>query len=378
MRAIRTLCAVGICASWSMFSEPLFAQSSASGPPIDTESSPEISESVRAILKEGVKLAEAKNWPGAHAKFLEAFRQSDHYTIAANLGSMEIKMGKHREAAEHLAVYLRKVPADKVKDRMRALAFFEEAKKKVGAVQVRVNVNGAEILVDDRVAALSPPVDDVFVDPGPRFIKARKAGYKTAEAAIEASGGSTHQVALTLEKLPDTQKEAKAPPPKSTPKPAAAPPPEGEAFRPKREIIIAGVAVTAAGLLGGTIFALVSSGQGSSADERMNALIAKAGPNACAGGGGINATDCQTLTDLRSSRDTFGNLAAWSFILGGLAGAGTAVYTFVLPSVLKDEAPKPTDSGPPGPAAPAPAKIQARLLPVVTPSGGALFVSASF
>ncbi len=375
MRAIRTLCAVGICAGWVLAAGPGFAQSSASGPPIDTETSPEISESVRAILKEGVKLAEAKNWQGAHAKFLEAFKQSDHYTIAANLGSMEIKMGRHREAAEHLAVYLRKVPADKVKDRMRALAFFEEAKKKVGSVQVRVNVNGAEILVDDRVAAISPPVDDVFVDPGPRLIKARRAGYKPAESAIEAAGGSVHQVTLTLEKLPEEKPAVKAPPPKETPKPAVAPPPETEGFKPKREIIYAGIAVTAAGVLSGTIFALVSSSQGSSADERMNALIAKAGPNACVNGGGQNATDCQTLHDLRVSRDNYGNVAAWSFILGALAGAGTAVYTFALPSILRNEPTKPSDSSP---APSAPPKAQAKIVPVAMPAGGGVFVTGSF
>jgi hypothetical protein len=251
---------------------------------------------------------------------------------------------------------------------MRALAFFEEAKKKVGTVQVKVNVNGAEILVDDKVAALSPPVDDIFVDPGPRFIKARMAGHKSTETTIEAGQGTIHQVSLTLEKMAD--------PPISAPQPPAPPvkppPPAPEPFRPRKEIIITGVAVGAVGFLMGTIGAIVSTGNASSADERADRLRSVAGPNACVGG--QNAAECETLLSLRSSRDTWANLSAWSFVIGGLAGAGTAVYALVLPRVIKSTPSEP-DATEPEPAASRP---QARVVPAVMPSGGGVVVTGSF
>jgi tetratricopeptide (TPR) repeat protein len=338
-----------------------------SGPPTDAESSPAISDRARALYMEGIKAADAKNWSAAHAAFLEAYKQSDHYQIAANLGSMEVKLGRYRDAAEHLAIYLRKAPQDKVKDRMRALAFFDEAKKKVGTVQVRVNVNGAEILVDDKVVTLSPPVDDIFVEPGPRFIKARMAGHKSSETTIEASPGSTHQVALQLEKMGSTT----AAPPPPPPKPAPPPPPGPEPFKPKKELIIAGIAVGAVGILGGTIGAIVSSGYASSADERADLLRTSAGPNACAGG--QNASECETLHGLRSSRDASANFAAWSFIIGGLAGAGTAVYALVLPRVTTSRPSEP-DAAEPS----AGSKPTARVVPAVTPSGAGVFVTGAF
>jgi hypothetical protein len=339
-----------------------------SGPPMEAESAPAISDRARALYMEGIKAADAKNWAGAHAAFLEAYKQSDHYQIAANLGSMEIKLGRYRDAAEHLAVYLRKAPSDKVKDRMRALAFFEEAKKKVGTVQVRVNVNGAEILVDDKVVSLSPPVDDLFVDPGPRFIKARMAGHKSNETTIEAAGGSTHQVSLTLEKM------ASAAPPPPPPVKTAEPlpkPPSPEPFKPRKEIIIAGISVGAVGLLAGTISAIVSSGYGSSAEERREVLLRRpGGGTACLDP--ANVSECATLNDLWSSRDTWGNVGVWSFVIGGVAGAGTAVYALVLPRVMTSGPSDQSDSAEPAP------RPRAVVVPVVMPSGGGVAVTGAF
>lgn len=338
-----------------------------SGPPMEADTAPAISDRARALYMEGIKAADAKNWAGAHAAFLEAYKQSEHYQIAANLGSMEIKLGRFRDAAEHLAVYLRKAPSDKVKDRMRALAFFEDAKKKVATVQVRVNVNGAEILVDDKVVSLSPPVDDLFVEPGPRFIKARMAGHKSNETTIEAAPGSTHQVALTLEKMttdpPITAPSVKPPPPPSQP-------PAPEPFKPRKEIIITGVAVGAVGLLAGTISAIVSSGYASSAEERRDVLLrGSGGSNACLNP--ANASSCATLNDLWSSRDTWANLSVWTFVLGGVAGAGTAVYALVLPRVMT--------SGPSAPGAVEPEpKPRAMVVPAVMPSGGGVLVTGAF
>jgi len=338
-----------------------------SGPPMEAETAPAISERARALYAEGIKAADSKNWAGAHAAFLEAYKQSDHYQIAANLGSMEIKLGRHRDAAEHLAIYLRKAPSDKVKDRMRALAFFEEAKKRVGTVQVRVNVNGAEILVDDKVVSLSPPVDDLFVDPGPRFIKARMAGHKSNETTIEASPGSTHQVTLTLEKM-GTDPPIEAPPVKTAAPPSR--PPEPEPFKPRKEIIFAGAAVGGVGVLVGAISAIVASGYGSSAEERRDVLLrSPGGANACLDP--TKASECATLHDLRSSRDTWANVSAWSFLLGGLAGAGTAVYALVLPRVMTT-GPSASDAGESGP------KPRAMVVPAVIPSGGGIVVRGAF
>jgi hypothetical protein len=333
---------------------------------MEAETAPAISDRARALYMEGIKAADAKNWAGAHAAFLEAYKQSDHYQIAANLGSMEIKLGRHRDAAEHLAIYLRKAPSDKVKDRMRALAFFDEAKKKVGTVQVRVNVNGAEVLVDDKVVALSPPVDDLFVDPGPRFIKARMAGHKSNETTIEASPGSTHQVSLTLEKMASEAPPMLAPPVKTAAPPSK--PPAPEPFKPRKEIIIAGVSVAAVGVLAGTITAIVSSGYGSSAEERREVLLKRPG-GVAACNDPANASDCATLNDLWSSRDTWGNASAWMFVIGGVAGAGTAVYALVLPRVMTSGASAPSEPEP---------RPRAMVVPAVLPSGGGVFVTGAF
>lgn len=371
MRPTRALYAAFLCVGLT-FSGRTAAQSAGASAPM--EEAPQISDQARALYVQGMKAAEKKDWPAAHAAFLEAWKLNEHYQIAANLGSMEIKLGRNRDACEHLAIYLRKAPQDKVKDRMRAMAFFDEAKKKVGTVQLTTNVNGAEILVDDKVVALSPPLDDIFVDPGPRNIKVRLSGYKTAEAAIEAGTGTVHPLPLTLTKLSaDAAPPVLAPEPPA--KPAPLPMPTEEPFKPARPVIFAGVAVGAVGLLGGIIFTAVANGQASDADERAAGLrassIASTGtPYACSTG--KYDADCQRLRDLRVGADTFGDVAVWSFVIGGVAGAGTAVYALVLPKVLK------TKSSSTGPDARTAAGLSGMVVPMVSPTSGGLVWSGSF
>lgn len=342
-----------------------------SGPPMGDDT-PQISDQARMLYINGMKAAEKKDWAGAHKAFTEAWKLNEHYQIAANLGSMEVKLGRYRDAAEHLAIYLRKAPQDKVKDRMRAMAFFDEAKKKVAAVQVKVNVNGADILVDDKVVALSPLIDDIYVEPGPRQIKVRMAGYKSADASIEAAPGSTQEVPLTLSKFDDTAPPITAPEPVRAPPPPP-PKPADEPFKPQAPVIIAGIAVGAVGLLGGFIFTGVANGHASDADELTASLKARSQamygtPYACATGG--FTVECQHLYDDRVGADTFGDVAVWSFVVGGLAGAGTAVYALVLPKVLTTRATPGQESATPG--------VRATLTPVASPGGAGLWLSGSF
>lgn len=346
------------------------AAAAAQGTSPPMEDAPQISEEARTHYKNGMKAAGLKKWAEAHAAFMEAWKLNEHYQIAANLGSMEVKLGKFRDAAEHLAIYLRKAPADKVKDKMRAQSFFDEARKKVGAVQVTVNVNGAEILVDDKVAALSPLLDDLFVEPGPRMLKVRMPGYKTAEIPIEASPGSAQAVPVTLAKEPDAAPPILAPEPPPPPPPP--PQPKEVPFQPSRPLVIAGIGVAVVGVLGGAIFAGVANSNASDAEALSGPLSQKSQaaygtPWACSTG--AYPVDCQHLRDSWESADSLGNASVWSFVIGGLAGAGTAVYALVLPKVLKTTVVPSSDAAP---------RTRASIAPVVAPGAGGLSVSGSF
>src|SRR5258708_21490866 len=62
------------------------------------------------LFVEGVRRMNNQDWAGAYVSLLAAWRLEKRWSIAANLGAVELKLGKHREAAEHLAFASGQIP----------------------------------------------------------------------------------------------------------------------------------------------------------------------------------------------------------------------------------------------------------------------------
>src|SRR5215212_6726576 len=90
-------------------------------------SSTAIDDKARELFLEGVKATEKGQWARAHAAFLAAWSLKQHYQIAGNLGTAEAKLGKWRDAATHLSMYLREAPKAKVEERKSAEALLTQA-----------------------------------------------------------------------------------------------------------------------------------------------------------------------------------------------------------------------------------------------------------
>src|SRR5688572_21374281 len=63
-----------------------------------------------ALYEEGVKLAEKKDYQGAEAKFVAAWTIQKSYDVAANLGEVEMQLGKPADAAGYFTYALAHFP----------------------------------------------------------------------------------------------------------------------------------------------------------------------------------------------------------------------------------------------------------------------------
>jgi hypothetical protein len=328
----------------------LTGEVSAQAQPIQPASpaSTALDDKARELFLEGVKASEKSQWAKAHAAFLAAWSLKEHYQIAGNLGTAEAKLGKWREAATHLSLYLREAPKEKVAERKSAEELLAQARAKVGSVRVRVEPAGAEVFVDGKAVGKAPLAGEVFVEPGARVVEAKLAGYEAAKKEVSAGAAAAQEVEIRLALLEKKESgelrklsgspgersgEAAGQPSRSAQGDASKTKPDAgsndEATGPRKALIVAGAATSATLVGAGVVFAIVSSVNASDAKALREGLIAKSDPSLCLGQ--APSQECTDADQHLADRDTFRDLAIWSFVAGGVVGVGTAVYAYVAP-----------------------------------------------
>lgn len=277
------------------------------------EDGAELLSQARALWSDGTAAYRHGQLDRARLLYLSAWRAQHHWQIAGSLGHTELALGRHRDAAEHLAVYLREtrdLPSVEPRDRALLTAELSRALGKVGTITVAVAPAGADVLVDGAAAGKAPLADPLFVDPGRHVIEVRLAGYQPATESRDLQPGTSAQVSVKLAPVP-------APPPIVQRVVVTAPPPP--APRADRRVLIAGGAATAVFLGMGIGFTAWSN---ASAHERDGL---RAG---CTGG---EAGVCARFDSVEDRRFISGNVAAWSFVGAGAAALGTTTYAILAP-----------------------------------------------
>lgn len=61
----------------------------------------------RRRYQEGNAAMKLHQWQRAYEAYLAAWRQRPHWQIAGSLGEVELELGKYRDSADHLALFLR-------------------------------------------------------------------------------------------------------------------------------------------------------------------------------------------------------------------------------------------------------------------------------
>lgn len=312
-------------------------------PAANPDATPEQLEAAR-FFHQGAAAYDAGKYQEAWEAWQNAWSLHRTFDIAGNLAQVEIRLGKRRDAAEHLTYALRNFPPSaKAATRAEMEARLDALRKDVPSVRVRVNVPEAEVLVDGRVVGRAPLSDVLYVDPGKHVISARHSGHTEAQQAVQLAAGNTQDVELILTPVPaDT----------------SLPPDEGRPLN--KGLLIGGIALAAAGLVTGVVGTVVSASAAGDESDLQGPLDDQ-GISSCLLP--QNQTACVDRDDARDRKRTFRGVAIAGFGVGGAAAIATVVY------VATRTKPRP-----------APAIEGKRLTPNawLGPRGGAVGVSGRF
>lgn len=232
-----------------------------------------------------------------------AWRKRQAYDIAGNLGILELKLGRARDAAEHLDFALRYFPPTEDPARQAGLQQkFDEARGQVGAVRIEVRPPDAEVQVNGRVIERGLLAGELFVGPGAVAIAVRREGYRPEQRTLTVSPGGSGKVSLHLRR--------EAPPPPS-------PPPLWPA-----------IALGAAGVAGvgvGVGLVVAGNGEGGDAQALYDAIVGER--RSCVDGAdNHDVVRCPELEATAGRADTLHDAGVALWIGGGVALAGAGGY----------------------------------------------------
>ncbi|MGK3960947.1 hypothetical protein WMF38_48825 [Sorangium sp. So ce118] len=269
------------------------------------------------VYHEGVAAANEGRWQQAYAAYREAWMLKQHFQIAANLGQAALKLGKHRDAAEYLAFFLREAKDISELDRARGQQMLDEARARVATLTLVVNRDRAAVLVDGVPVGTSPLGGAVYVEPGKRKIEARLDGEAPVRTSVTLAAGTSPLVALRFVERPP------APSRREGAQPRRPPAPERGAAGPSKAVLAAGGVATGLAL-GAAVVLRVA------ADRREQAGSDAAVPGAAScyssAPASLDPAQCVEVHGHRSGAVHLHNASTAFFAAAGVAGAATLGY----------------------------------------------------
>ncbi len=287
---------------------------------------PSETEHDRAIelFSKGVSAMKKRDFENARRILIEAFALMPAFDIAGTLGQVELELGLHRDAAEHLNYSLMHFPPSVSRKLKQTVEDgFDQAKQQVSTLRVEVTPPGAEVFVDGEPKGRADSLPrEVFVLPGEHEVSA-SFGEQAVKRVVIAQAAREYAVALDVPAPEPTEKGVASSAPESSHQPIIEPTsddldqPSSQNWTP---VWIAG-GVGVLGLATGITFLATSSSKASDRDAGVNQMP---GSGACAEGTPEVAADCGKSTDLDDAAATHRALAWTGFgvaLAGGVAAA---------------------------------------------------------
>jgi hypothetical protein len=280
----------------------------------------------RQIFEQARSAMSAGRWQEARAGYQRLWNDRHTYDVALQLGQAEYNLKHLRDAAEHLAYGLMLLPPrEKPETVERSRQLLAACRPSLGALDLRVKNQGADIIVDTKLVAEAPLVTEIFVEPGEHRFEVRLDGHASEAFTVRLDAGQTKTRVVELK--PIVTSAATAEPAPRRPKPARPrfelpdQPPPLETHASWAPVVVGGL-LTVAGLSAGLGFQLVRNAR----ESEANRIRSNLGSNSCSQ---PPVGDCQRLVELASDYDSFGKLELLSFVVGGVALVGTGTYFFV-------------------------------------------------
>lgn len=188
----------GMLAATLLLPTAAVAQTTPAPAPAGAEAAPdELTKLARAKFTEGLKAYDARNYRDARMNFLQAYALKRHPAVLLNLGQSELRLGMVEDGGNHLQQFLREHGEASEAQKAAAKEGVAEAQRRTGHAVFIVNVDGAELFVDNVPVGRSPLLDPYFVPPGPHEVRATYGG-QTASTPFTATRGRLQSVRVQL------------------------------------------------------------------------------------------------------------------------------------------------------------------------------------
>jgi len=154
----------------------------------------------RDAFQGGVAAYDAGHYQAALEHFQEAYRLLPNPTVRVNMASCYEQLDLPLQAIDHFERFLVEAGNDAPRDQVREVrAALRRLHARVGEVFVRVEPDGATVVIDHGDSRRAPILDAIPMTAGGHHFEVRMEGYRTVERDIVVDGGGRAEVEVSLE-----------------------------------------------------------------------------------------------------------------------------------------------------------------------------------
>jgi hypothetical protein len=257
----------------------------------------------------------------AYICYQKGYEKSPSFRWAANLGNVEVKLGKYKDAIPHLEYALDHVDPtlpDPELTRRRLREKIAEATSKVAVVTFSLtpaNTSGATVAINGNVIGTTPLAQPIILDAGTYTLTATHPRFEDLSYQLQAQPGTSPKLNLPMR-------------PRTTPKA------DGGVSPALIGVAVAG-GVLALGALGAGIgLHVAASGK---SDDR-EALAAEIGDNSICADPANTDVRCDQVQSLADDENTFSTTGTALLVVGGALAVGTVLAVVLWPSSSSETA----------------------------------------
>ncbi|HKU44765.1 MAG TPA: PEGA domain-containing protein [Polyangiales bacterium] len=176
----------------------------------------------RELFQRGVDAYDRGVYYEALQAFQEAYQLRPHPSVRVNIANCYDKLDRPAEAIQAFEQFLGSGAGSQQQQREVQDAL-DKLRKRVGRLVLRVQPDGARVVIDNAEERRAPLPDSVLLKAGRHQVSASLDGHETALRVIDIQAEATTELLITLPRLDAPPLAAAAPAP--APPPAAAPAP---------------------------------------------------------------------------------------------------------------------------------------------------------
>jgi hypothetical protein len=155
--------------------------------------------------KAGMSLYDDGAYDAARVQFERAYELAPSYKILYNIGLVYKQLNEFVASLKALQRYIKEGGAEVPDDRKAEVnKLIDTLRGIIASASVRVNIDGAEVTVDDAVVAKSPTNEPILLNPGKRKIGAKMPGRIPDSKVITVASGDKATVDLVLQETSQT------------------------------------------------------------------------------------------------------------------------------------------------------------------------------